>query len=736
MSLSPGTRLGPYEILSSLGVGGMGEVYKARDTRLDRIVAIKMLKGGHAGRFRQEARAIAALNHPNICTLYDVGDDYLVMEYLEGASPTGPMPLADALDIAAQIADALDFAHRHGILHRDLKLSNVLITASGAKLLDFGLAKHDIGPADNDATQTSAGAILGTAAYMSPEQAKGLPVDERSDIYSFGALLYELLAGNTPFGGGSTAEVLSAVIRDTPAPLQSPAAAVVTRCLSKLPQDRFLSMGEVKTALNQLAASKPARNQPSIAVLPFANMSADKEQEYFSDGLTEEIINALVKVPGLKVIARTSAFAFKGQNTDIRRIAGTLGVTTVLEGSVRRSGGRIRVTAQLIAAADGTHLWSERYDREMAGVFEVQDEISAAIARALEIAFSPEAVMTGRHTPPLSAHEALLKARHFHMKLTPESMSQARAHYLEAIALDSDYALAHAYYADWLLAGAVIGMAPGRHATPAARAMAERALELDPSLPEAHAILCVANASYDYDWGEAARRAHLTTSIGAVSPMCHFLSGMFYHLAAGRWQGAVDHLTRAVQGDPLNPTFRQCLAYALSSVERHAEAERHLRQNFDLNPNFYWSYAIQANLYAARQLFTEALPYAEKACSLGPWHSWSIATYAGLLVRTGQEARGREVAQKLHSREAGEVQIAWMLFYCYCGELDAAMEWAEKAIEDRHPEVPHVLQSVVGEPLRTSPHWPKLAARMNLPVAGSPSHPPAASVADAPPRNQ
>ncbi len=708
----------------------MGQVWKARDTRLDRVVAIKQLKGRHSPRFQQEARAIAALNHPHICQIYDVGTDYLVLEYVEGAPVQGPMTTADAIRTAVQIAGALEAAHAKKILHCDLKPGNILISPAGAKLLDFGLARV---LADEDATLTLC--ISGTPAYMSPEQAQGERLDERSDVFSFGAVLYEMVAGRRAF------DSLAAVLRADPPPvatIPTDLEALIARCLRKNPADRFSGAAELRAALEGLEApeTRPASQRPSIAVLPFANMSADKEQEYFSDGLTEEIINALVRVPGLKVIARTSAFAFKGQNTDIRQIAGTLGVTTVLEGSVRRSGGRIRVTAQLITAADGTHLWSERYDREMAGVFEVQDEISAAIARALEITFSPASVLTRRHTPPLSAHEALLKARHFHWKLTPESMSQARDLYQEAIALDSDYALAHAFYADWLLAGAVIGTAPGRQAIPAARAMAERALELDPSLPEAHAILCVAAASYDYDWEEAARRAVLATFSDVASPMCHFLSGMFYYLASGRWQGAVDQLTRAVQGDPLNPTIRQCLAYSLSSVGRHAEAERHLRQNFYLNPNFYWSYAIQANLYAARHRFTEALPYAEKACTLGPWHSWSIATYAGLLVRTGQEESGRELAQKLRSREAGEVQIAWMIFYCYCGELDAAMEWAEKAIEDRHPEVLHVLQSVVGEPLRTSPHWPKLAARMNLPVARVPSHPPTASVANTPPRDQ
>ncbi|HSP66325.1 MAG TPA: serine/threonine-protein kinase, partial [Bryobacteraceae bacterium] len=348
MPLSPGDKLGPYEILAPIGAGGMGEVYRARDPRLNRDVAIKQLKGSHGARFEQEARAIAALNHPHICQIYDVVRDYLVLEYIEGSPITGPMTEADAVRSALQIVTALEAAHAKGILHRDLKPANILMTAAGAKLLDFGLAKL---VSDGDATQTVG--VSGTPLYMSPEQAEGKTLDARSDVFSFGAVLSELLAGRRAF------DSLAAVLRDEPRPLEASSGLqkIVGRCMRKSQADRFGSMAELKIALDHIAAKSASEQQPSIAVLPFANMSGDKEQEYFSDGLAEEIINALVKVPGLKVIARTSAFAFKGQNTDIRKIAETLGVTTVLEGSVRRSGNRIRVTAQLITAADGSHLW-------------------------------------------------------------------------------------------------------------------------------------------------------------------------------------------------------------------------------------------------------------------------------------------------------------------------------------------------------------------------------------------
>ena len=373
MVFAVGTRVGPYEILAPLGAGGMGTVWKARDTRLDRIVALKSIREAHRHRFEHEARAIAALNHPHICQIHDVGDGYLVLEFVEGEALLGPMPVDGAVRLGIQIASAVEAAHDRGILHRDLKPSNIMVTATGdAKLLDFGLAK--LLDYDADATTTVDGALVGTVAYMSPEQARGKPLDVRSDVFSFGAVVYEMLAGRRPFEGKNAVETLSAVLDDDPAPIDAPPALarIVTRCLRKQPPDRFQSMRDVRVALEQLA-TEAAPNDASIAVLPFANLSGDKENEYFGDGLAEEIINNLAKIPDLKVTARTSAFSFRGKDQPITTIARTLGVRTVLEGSIRRSGNRVRVMAQLINAADGFHLWSDRYDREMTDAFAIQD---------------------------------------------------------------------------------------------------------------------------------------------------------------------------------------------------------------------------------------------------------------------------------------------------------------------------------------------------------------------------
>jgi serine/threonine protein kinase/Tfp pilus assembly protein PilF len=738
-----GTKLAHYEITSHLGTGGMGEVYQATDSKLGRSVAIKLLPEafahdqGRAARFEREARVLASLSHPNIAAIYGIeevgGRKFLVMELVGGETlaeriQRGPLPIDESLAIAKQIAEGLESAHQKGTIHRDLKPANIKVTAQGqVKLLDFGLAKalaEDSAEGDPSnsptigAAETSAGMILGTAAYMSPEQAQGNSVDERSDIFSFGVVLYELISGRSPFAGNSIAEVLSAVLRDEPPPMKTPQPvdSVVRRCLAKRAADRFASMSELKAALYRLASKPAAEEKPSIAVLPFANMSGDKEQEYFSDGLAEEIINALVKVPGLRVIARTSAFAFKGQNIDIRKIAETLGVANILEGSVRRSGNRIRVTAQLITAADGSHLWSERYDRELADVFAVQDEISVAIAEALHTRLSPKVAAKPRYTPKLPAYEALLKAKHFHWKVTAESIDQARQFYEKAIALDPQYAMAHAAYGDYFSGRAVLGMTPAREAIPAARALAQRALELDSSVPEAHMILCFGAAIYDYNWKEATRRLTLAAADGTVSSWCHMVCGWSYYLALGRRNEAVQELELAVLGDPLHLTYRTVLAMCLGAVGRYAEAEEHLRQVQDLDPNYFWANTFFADLYAARRMFVEALPFAERAYSLAPWHMPTAGVYAGALARTGRLEEANEVLQSLGSGVSYGASTALAIYHLCCGEIDLAVDWFEKAIAERYPFVVAFLQGAIGEPLRASPRWPRLAAMMNLPA--------------------
>ena len=431
----------------------MGEVYRARDTRLGRDVAIKVLPDALVGsadfirRFEREARAVAALNHPHICQIYDVAlsgqtggaGSYLVLEYVDGTPLRGPMTTADALPLAIQVAEALEAAHRRGFLHRDLKPANILVTGGAGsagppsvKLLDFGLAREVMDGSDD--TRTGEGVLAGTPGYMSPEQAQGRPVDARSDIFSFGVVLWEVLSGRRAFDGESAAEVLSAVLRDDPAPLGPSALAhVVKRCLEKQASRRTRRRESCAPRWKApRSRSRSASRRLPSCLSPIS--APTRRTSNFSDGLAEEIINELARTPGLKVTARTSAFAFRGKDEDIRRIAAALDVRTVLEGSVRRAGNRIRVSAQLINAADGYHLWSQRFDRELADVFDVQDEIAAAIAEALRVTLAG----AGRrgYTPSLAGYEAYLKALHESNTLTSDGLARSKVWFEQALALE------------------------------------------------------------------------------------------------------------------------------------------------------------------------------------------------------------------------------------------------------------------------------------------------------------
>ena len=712
MALTPGTRLGPYEILSALGAGGMGEVYKAIDTRLGRTVAIKTLTTGQSQRIQYEARAIAALSHPHICVLHDVGPDYLVMEYLEGTPLHGPVPLDEALRVASEVVDALEVAHAKGILHRDLKPANIMMTSSGTKLLDFGLAKMTTDAAD-DATRTIAGTVLGTAAYMSPEQAQGRPADARSDVFSFGAVLYELLSGRRIFARDSVLDTLSAVVRDEPPPLDSPAAQIIKRCLAKEPSHRFQSMADLKGALQHLRMTKPdpVRASPSIAVLPFANMSRDADDEYFSDGLAEEVINALAQVPSLKVIARTSAFAFKGKNEDIRRIAETLGVTNILEGSVRRAGTRIRVTAQLIHAADGTHLWSQRYDREMSDIFAVQDEIAAAIANALKLKLVPAAE---RRMPSLPAYEAYLRYRSYQWQFTREASQRSRECLEQALALDPEFALPYVGLADYHLALAAVGGIPAGEAMPRARELATRALDIDPELPEAHAMLGIVAGHYDYDWGEAERRFRLAVKREPLSPHLRQWYATFWLFTTGR---ASEARLQVVACDRRGSAVPDVALHASRIVVQGSgfedAARDDLRKAVELDPNFWfgWSAAGRALRKPWPTVRGDALRREGHGCgalvSVQPWADGGRAREH----RAGGEGRAaaRHAAQRFVRRTSRVPRRV-----SGPRRHRSAVVWARKAAEQRFPaSMPRVVRQF--EPLlRSTAAWPRVLQAAEL----------------------
>jgi serine/threonine-protein kinase len=724
-----GTRLGPYEILAPLGAGGMGEVWKARDTRLDRIVAIKRLVAPHGDRFAQEARAVAALNHPHICQIHDVGPDYLVLEYVEGrtlgefmalAEPIGSALRTDiTIRLAIQIASALEAAHRRGILHRDLKPANIMVAASSdspsCKLLDFGIAK--LVDSDADVTRTIEGTVLGTAAYMSPVQADGRRLDARSDIFSFGAVLYEMAAGSRAFTGATALEVLKAVLRSDPPPLEGESALdrVVRRCLQKDPVHRFQTMADVKASLEQILA-KPAGVEalPSIAVLPFADMSAGKDHEWFSDGLSEEIINALAQIPGLKVIARTSAFAFKGQPQDIRRIADVLGVTTVLEGSVRKAGNRIRITAQLIAAADGRRLWSDRFDRDLEDVFAVQDEIARAIASALKVALAAKAGTVARPTPKLPAYESFLRARHYLQQWTPESLTASRKSLEQAIALDPEFAQAYTELAVVYYALVTENQLLPREAVPLIRQAAERASEIDASRPDAQMALGMA-AALDYDWDEVKRRFEVVLAHKPVPLMARYWFGFTYLASVGKMQELKHEIALALQDDPLNLLLLGADGmYTLGSGDI-VEGETKLRQVLDLESRFWIANLWLGALRVAQQRWPEALALTEKAYGVAPGNYFNIGQLAGILKAMGQSERADALMGKLGDGTMFGGPAGFIAYHLVLGEIDQAADWCEQLIDQRDPRAPWIVPHLFNARLKSSPRWPALARMMNLP---------------------
>jgi eukaryotic-like serine/threonine-protein kinase len=735
MSLIPGTRIGPYELSAQVGVGGMGEVYRAIDTNLKRSVAIKVLPetvamdADRLARFQREAETLASLNHPHVAQIYGLersaGMTALVMEFVEGPTlaeriARGALAIAETVAIATQIADALEAAHQHSIIHRDLKPANIKVRADGTvKVLDFGLAKvmepagavspnATLSPTITSPAMTEAGIVLGTAGYMSPEQVSGKPVDARSDIFSFGAVLYEMLAGRRAFNGDSGMALMAAILRDEPQPLQShpELVQIIKRCLAKSPFDRFQTMTAVKASL---AAVTLVDRAPSIAVLPFANMSDDKAQEYFSDGLAEEIINALVQVPELKVTARTSAFAFRGKEQDITKIAEALHVSTILEGSVRKSGDRLRVTAQLINAADGYHLWSQRYDRAVGDVFAIQDEIATAIATALRLKLGGTWADRRSHQPSLRAYEAFLRGRHFVFINTIESIARAKDAFEQAIELDPEYPEAYAELATWHFVQAVAGLRPAGETIPIARTNALKALELAPTEPRANAVLGGLAALYERDWDKAGERFQLALAAPQVPPEVRFRYALFYLVPLGRFREALDHLEGAVEQDPLNVLFRGMFSLILGS-ESPDRAAVEARKAMEIDERHWLPYyAMSMNHFRLGEL-QEARELAGRSAAAARWMPVPAGLSAGLLRQLGENDDADALLSTLQSPSG------MFIYHVVCSEIDAAADSLAKAIAQGEIQ-PLMWVGAIDllRPLRSSPRWPALAKVMNLP---------------------
>jgi len=723
-----GERLGPYEIMASIGSGGMGEVWKARDTRLDRIVAIKKVKEQHSQRFKQEARSIAALNHPYICQLHDIGPNYLVLEYVEGKSLSSPLPEKEAMRLAIQIATALEAAHKKGIIHRDLKPSNIMVTDEGSvKLLDFGLAKLYEQDASisrlptADMPQTQAGAILGTVAYMSPEQAQGQPADTRSDIFSFGLVLYEMLSGRKAFSGDSTPEIIAALLKDTPLPLQkSPQLEkIVRRCLERNPSERYQTMSEVKVALEKIGEEKASQSsiepQQSIAVLPFVNMSDDKEQEYFSDGLAEEIINALTKIPHLKVIARTSSFSFRAKEVDIGQIRDRLKVRNILEGSVRKSGNRIRVTAQLIDTADESHLWSERYDREITDVFTIQDEISQAIADKLRLHLSGERSLVKRHTENVEAYSLYLKGRYYYYKFTPEGFTKSKEHYEQALAMDPSYALAWYGLAILYWGLGLWGHMPPKSANAQFRQAALNVLTLAENLPEAHVIMGLLRAN-EYNWKAAELEflRALEMDPRSEEAWMHYIP--FCLLPLRRLEEVIAATRKSLELDPLSPLLNVFLGNPYFWLGQYDRAIGQFSTALELDPNYWLAHYNLGHLYVHMDKMDEGIRSLEAAAQLSGNKAFVIGFLGYACARAGRTGEAQKLMEELkdltRKTYVPPSSFAWM--YLGMGEIDKGLDLLDRLVDEHDTTSWFFFYYPTCDSLRSYPRFKAFLRRMNL----------------------
>jgi TolB-like protein/Tfp pilus assembly protein PilF len=611
--------------------------------------------------------------------------------------------------------------------------------------------------------------IMGTVAYMSPEQARALAVDQRSDIWSVGVVLYEMIAGRLPFEGATTLDVLSAILNREPdlvvhytPEVPRELEHILSKALRKEREERYqtakdllIDLKDLKRELElqaQLERSAPPElrgrpgttrdseagspetiqtqslptagggRAPGIAVLPFANLSADKENEYFSDGLAEEIINALAHMPNLKVAGRTSSFYFRGKDVEFEEIGRRLKVDHILEGSVRKAANRIRVTAQLIKVTDGFHLWSERYDREITDVFAIQDEITQAIAEALRVKLSPQRVVRRRYEPNLLAYDAYLKARQQWFKGTAESQAQFKEFVDLAIELDPKFALPHFLLGGQYSMVANLGISPARKVIPLGRAAEQEALRLDPSLPEPHAMLACF-AGYEFDWDEARRQWQLAmarepASLSAVKPSdIRFWYGNHYLVPIGRPAEAIEAETGGIQEDPLNLLYRYLYAGALQNAGKLGDAEAELRKILEVDESFSVALGTLGAVCAQQGRMEEALAFTEKAHALMPWQNPIVGQLAALLVHTRATTRAQGLIDRLRASNTYLGPTGLTVFHAMCGEFDRAAEWAEKAIEEQYGPLIRILAPL----LKHTPVWPALAKRMNLPPPGGSS---------------
>ena len=763
MTLKVGTRLGPFEVAEQIGVGGMGQVYRARDTRLGRDVALKVLPPNlfdqeeWVARFEREAKIISALNHPHILTIHEIAEvqlpgttgttHYIVTEFIDGWTLREAMNLERdqslIMERMAQAADALQKAHGAGVVHRDLKPENIMFTRDGyAKVLDFGLAKMVMGrPKDQErgSFQTQQGIAVGTIGYMAPEQMQGKNVDHRADIFSFGVILYELLAGHVPFMGETLMETLHAIVIEKPAALPTTIDPqlrnLVKRCLEKDPESRFQTMNEIAAVLRESAmrgrsrsssprqarsgrtsAAAPSSRLRTLAVMPFANVSGDPEMEYLSDGITETIIYTLSQVrKRLRVLARNTVFAYKDKPYTPQQLAAELGATAVVTGRVQRVGNAIVVAADLVNTQDGTQTWGERFHRPFADIFDLQDQIATSISDQLKLKLSVGDRQKLRKRKPRSeAYELFLKGRFYLNRRSPEGMQRALASFEEAVALDPMYAQAWAGLAEVHTISRARALTRADDSCARGEAAARRAIELDPSLAEPHASL--GNLAFSHRWRFDEADHHFREAI-RLDPQS--VTALQWHSGLLAWMGMLEEARQAarlaVEYEPLSLVANLNYAGMLYVSGRLEEATAICRKVLDLEPRFYFAQWMKARILLSRGLDTDATEILRRSADEDGRHPEILGTLGYALARSGQTDEARAILRELeiadlNTSNAMPIGEIWLGL----GNIEEALRFIEQLFQ-RRGDLGIVFTAPEFEPLRQHPSFAEMLTRVGFP---------------------